>query len=94
MPETPQLHQTVTRASAPVTRLPRWVPGAVAAILLVAAAIVGGTSGWILLAAASLVLAWLLFVSWPYLGRNGRLLQLAVVAAAYAVVIVRLVPRG
>ena len=93
MPES-DLRQSVTTASAPAARLPRWVPGAVAAVLLLAAAVIGGTSGWILLVAATLVVGWLLYLTWPHVGLNGRLLQLAVVVLVYALVLVRLVPRG
>ena len=69
-------------------QLPRWVPAAVLAILLIAGLAVHGIGGAIALLGVALVLAWLALVSWPRLSPGGRavrvLVTLLVVAAAAA----------
>src|SRR4051812_22679809 len=91
------LRQSVERASLPLltrlSALPRPVPFAGMLALLVVGALVGGPVGFALMAVATLVVAWLLYLSWPRLTGTERLMRCAVVLLAAALAVVQLFPR-
>jgi hypothetical protein len=72
-----------------LSRLPRWLPFAVALGLAVFGALVHGPAGAVALGLVALFLAWLAYLSWPALTPPARVLRavatLAVVGAAVAV---------
>ena len=91
------LRQSVERASLPLltrlSALPRAVPFAGMLALLVVGALVGGPVGFVLMAVATLVVAWPLYLSWPRLTGPERLMRCAVVLLAAALAVVQLFPR-
>ncbi|HET8600482.1 MAG TPA: DUF6703 family protein [Segeticoccus sp.] len=96
-PASPGLRGAVERASMPLltrlSRLPRVVPFLSMLALLLVGAFLGGPVGVVLVAVAALFLAWLLYLAWPKLGGNERLMRLAVIALVVAVAVVQLVPK-
>ena len=95
MPNT--IRQSVEHASLPLltrlSALPRPVPFAAMLALLVVGALVGGPVGFVLMGVAALVVAWLLYLSWPRLSGPERLMRGAVVLLAAALAVVQLFPR-
>ncbi|AKT52146.1 hypothetical protein ADJ73_14250 [Arsenicicoccus sp. oral taxon 190] len=91
------MRDSVERASTPAVTalagLPTWATTIVWLALLVLAALVGPPVGWVLLAAAILFVAWLLYLVWPYASTNAKLMRVAVLLVGVAVVLVRLLPR-
>lgn len=88
---------SVERVSVPTLQrlatLPRLVPF-VAVLALFVAGILIPHWGWVLLAVVTLLLAWVLYLSWPTLPRIERLMRFAVLSLALAITIVKAVPRG
>lgn len=79
-------------------RAVRWVsalPPAVPVIFVFGLVLVGGLApwGWALIALATLILVWVLVMSWPQLTPPEKLLRLAVIALLAAVTVVRALPR-
>ena len=95
MPNT--IRQSVEHASLPLlsrlSSLPRPVPFAAMLALLVVGALVGGPVGFVLMGVATLVVAWLLYLSWPRLSWYDRLIRGAFVLLAAALAVVQLFPR-
>lgn len=91
------LRGAIERASAPVltrlTTLPRVVPFLSMLVLLLVGAFVGGPVGFALVGVAVLFLAWLLYLAWPRLTGNERLMRAAVIALVVAVAVVQLFPK-
>ena len=87
----------IERASAPVllaiSRLPRLVPFVVMLVLLVTGVLVGGPVGVVLTGIVALVVAWLLYLGWPRLTGTERLMRLAVLLLAVAIVLTQAFPR-
>jgi Family of unknown function (DUF6703) len=91
------MRESFERASLPAVRylngLPRVVP-----FLLVLGLVVAGiflpSPGWLLIAVAALLLAWILALAWPRLTLAERLMRLAVVAIIVAITITEAFPRG
>ena len=79
----PSLRRTVELKAGPLVvllaRLPRIVPFLVIAALLVGGLVVQGVVGAVLLGALALLLVTLLFLSWPALHTQARVLRVAVV---------------
>lgn len=73
--------------------LPTWATTAAFVVLMVAAAIIGGPVGWVLYGVALAFVAWLLYLAWPYVSLNAKLMRIAVTLLVAAVVLVRLLPR-
>ncbi|MEO7070075.1 MAG: DUF6703 family protein [Nostocoides sp.] len=90
------LRSSVEHASLPVitrmARLPKAIPFLVMLALLVAGILIPGW-GWVLMAVGALVLAWILFLSWPGLGSSERLMRVAVLALWIAITVTRARPR-
>jgi hypothetical protein len=84
----------VEHASVPVlTRLatlPPWLPFLAMLVLILVGSWVGGAVGTVLIGLAALVVAWLLYLSWPRLTPPERMMRLAVLALVVAVAITRL----
>jgi hypothetical protein len=81
------------RSAAPLVflhQLPRWVPPAALAVLLVVGLAVHGVIGAIALIGVTLVLVWLALLSWPRLSRNGRAFRVVVIALVIAVVVLQI----
>lgn len=79
-------------------RAVRWVSGlppAVPVLFVFGLVLVGGLVpwGWVLIALATLILVWVLAVSWPRLTQSEKLLRVAVIALLLAVTVVRAIPR-
>lgn len=91
------VRESVHRASTPfaqqLLRLPPWAPLAAFFVLCLAAALITGPVGWTLFVLALALIGWMLYLSWPALGLNGRLMRIAVICFAVAVVVIQLVPR-
>jgi hypothetical protein len=91
------MRESFERASLPAVRwlngLPRLVP-----FLIVLALIVAGIflppPGWLLIAAAAVVLAWILALAWPRLTVPERLFRVAVLAIIVAIAVTEAFPRG
>jgi hypothetical protein len=67
-----------------LAKLPRVVPFLLVLGLLVAGLLIGGGAGAILLGALALLLAVLLFLAWPALEPQGRMIRLLVIAVVIA----------
>jgi hypothetical protein len=84
----------IEHASVPVlTRLatlPPWLPFLAMLVLILVGSWVGGAVGTVLIGLAALVVAWLLYLSWPRLTPPERMMRLAVLALVVAVAITRL----
>lgn len=84
----------IEHASVPVlTRLatlPPWLPFLVMLVLILVGGWVGGAVGTVLIGLAALVVAWLLYLSWPRLTPPERMMRLAVLALVAAVAVTRL----
>lgn len=84
----------IEHASVPVlTRLatlPPWLPFLVMLVLILVGGWVGGAVGTVLIGLAALVVAWLLYLSWPRLTAPERMMRLAVLALVAAVAVTRL----
>ncbi len=91
------IRTTIERASLPaltrLSRLPRVVPFLSMLILLVVGALVGGIVGFVLMGIAALMVAWLLYLSWPRLTSSERMMRGAVVLLACALAVVQLFPK-
>lgn len=89
------LRESFERTSAPILQtlagLPRVVPFLLVLGLMVAGIIIEGW-GWILIAAVTLFLVWLLALGWPRLTAPERLMRVAVVAIAFAVTLTQAFP--
>ncbi|GAA3617209.1 hypothetical protein GCM10022199_21900 [Marihabitans asiaticum] len=86
----------MARATAPLVRFVSGLPPAVPVLFVFGLVIIGSVLqswGWLLLAAAALILVWVLAISWPRLTQSEKLLRLAVIALVVAVTIVRALPR-
>ena len=92
------MRSTIERASLPaltrLSRLPRVVPFLSMLVLLVVGALVGGVVGFVLMAIAALMVAWLLYLSWPRLTSSERMMRGAVVLLAVALAVVQLFPKA
>ncbi|MFC7488189.1 DUF6703 family protein [Knoellia sp. CPCC 206453] len=90
------LRESFERASAPILQtlagLPRVVPFLLVLGLMVAGIVIEGW-GWILIAAVTLFLLWLLLLGWPRLTAPERLMRVAVVAIAAAVTVTQAIPN-
>lgn len=92
MPASPPSSESLSdRAVRRVSGLPPAVP----VLFVFGLVLVGGFVpwGWVLIALATLILVWVLVVSWPRLTPPEKLLRLAVIALLVAVTVVRAVPR-
>ena len=91
------MRRSIEHASLPLLRklttLPRVVPFLSMLVLLVVGAIVGGVVGFVLMALATLVVAWLFYLAWPQLTPTERLMRAAVVLLAGALAVIQLFPR-
>ncbi len=91
------LRESFERVSLPVltrlSALPRFVPFLLVLGLIVAGIFVPGW-GWVLIAAAALILLWILALAWPRLTMPERLMRVAVVAMLGAVIVTQAFPRG
>jgi hypothetical protein len=76
-----------------VSRLPRAVPFLVLLALLLVGLYAGGVVGGICTGVAALVVAWLLYLSWPRLTTSERLGRLAVLVLALALCLVQFFPK-
>lgn len=77
-----------------LSRLPRLVPAALLLVVLVAGVLIGGPLGFVLMAAAALFVAWILYLSWPTLSSSERIMRSAVLLLAVAMAVVQLFPRS
>lgn len=88
---------SIERASLPLltrlSTLPRVVPFLSTLLLLIIGAVVGGPVGFALMGLATLLVAWLLYLSWPRLTGAERLMRVAVVVLAAALSVIQLFPR-
>ena len=91
------LRESFERVSLPLltrlSALPRFVPFLLVLGLIVAGIFVSGW-GWVLIAAAALILLWILALAWPRLTMPERLMRVAVVAMLVAVIVTQAFPRG
>ncbi|GAA4403550.1 hypothetical protein GCM10023168_15190 [Fodinibacter luteus] len=91
------LRESFERASLPaltwLSGLPRVVPFLFVLALVVAGLLVPGW-GWVLIAVAVLLLAWIALLAWPRLSVAERLMRVAVVVMLAAIAITQAVPRG
>jgi hypothetical protein len=87
------LRHRIDQASLPLmtklSRLPKLLPFAILLTLLVAGVLIGGPLGFVLMALATLFVAWVLYLSWPVLGSSERIMRSAVLLLAVAMTIVR-----
>jgi len=90
------MRESFERASLPAVRylggLPRVVPFLVV-LGLVVAGIFLPSPGWLLIAVAALLLAWILALAWPRLTVAEKLMRLAVVAIIVAITLTEAFPR-
>ena len=91
------LRSRVEHAAYPVldrlNRVPRLVPFLVALALLVVGVLVP-TWGFVATALVALLVAVLIYLTWPRLTRPEKLMRLAVLGIVVAVTVVQAVPRG
>lgn len=84
---------TVARLSFPVlaalSRLPRWLLGVTLAAVLLTGLFLQNIAGIAVLSVVTLFVGWLLYLSWPALPAQGRLLRLLVVALLLWLIISR-----
>lgn len=87
----------VERISRPalllLVRLPSWVPFLAMLAFMVTGVLVGGPVGGALIVLVALVLAWLLYLSWPGIRSSERMVRLAVIVLAVGIAIVTIVPN-
>jgi hypothetical protein len=87
------LRHRIDQASLPLmtklSRLPKLLPFAILLAMLVAGVLIGGPAGFVLMALATLFVAWVLYLSWPVLGSSERIMRSAVLLLAIAMTIVR-----
>ena len=79
-PSSPLRRAVEVRSAGPLmalTRVPRWVPAIVLAVLLVTGLAFGGRTGAACLGLVAVVLLWLTFLSWPLLSSPARALRAA-----------------
>lgn len=76
-----------------LARLPQWMVLAGFAVLMLIGIIVRGPIGAVCFGVVTLVLAWLLYVSWTQLRPMDRLARAAVLCLTFAVTIVMAVPK-
>jgi hypothetical protein len=92
------VRQRIDHASLPLmtrlSRLPRLVPFLILIALLVGGMLIGGPTGFVLMAAAAVFVAWVLYLSWPALSSSERIMRLAVLLIAVALAVVQLFPRS
>ena len=77
-----------------LSRLPRLVPFLILIALLVGGMLIGGPTGFVLMAVAAVFVAWVLYLSWPALSSSERIMRLAVLLIAVALAVVQLFPRS
>jgi len=77
-----------------LSRLPRLVPFLILLALLVGGVLIGGPTGFVLMAVAAVFVAWVLYLSWPALSSSERIMRLAVLLIAVALAVVQLFPRS
>lgn len=91
------LRAAVERASLPLllrlSRLPRPVPFLVLLAALVIAVLVGGPTAVVLTGCVVMLVAWLMYLSWPRLGSSERLGRVAVLLLAVALLVTQAFPR-
>ena len=75
-----QVERKAGPALVVVSRLPRWVPFAVVAALLIGGLAVKGVLGAVLLLVLAALLSVLLLLSWPALRQGPRAVRVAVLA--------------
>jgi hypothetical protein len=92
------VRQRIDHASLPLmtrlSRLPRLVPFLILLALLVGGVLIGGPTGFVLMAVAAVFVAWVLYLSWPALSSSERIMRLAVLLIAVALAVVQLFPRS
>lgn len=90
------MRRRIDHASLPLmtrlSRLPRPVPFVILLALLVAGVLIGGVTGFILMALGTIFIAWVLYLSWPQLSGSERIMRLAVLLLALAMAVTRLFP--
>ncbi len=95
MPNT--LRQRIDQASLPLmtrlSRLPKLLPFAILLTLLVVGVLIQGPVGFLLMAVATIFIAWVLYLSWPVLGSSERIMRVAVLLLAVVMAISVLFPR-
>lgn len=93
----PTVRQRIEAASLPIlarlSGLNRLIPFVVMLALLLLGVLAGGVLGFVLVALATLLVAWLLYLSWPRLTSQERLMRFAVLLLAAAIAVVQLFPR-
>jgi hypothetical protein len=92
------LRPRIERASLPlitrISKLPPAVPFLFLLALLVAGVFLGPPAGFVLMALATVFVAWVLYLSWPRLTGTERIMRSAVLLLAAAMTASRLFPRG
>lgn len=87
----PGLRRRVERVSRPLLEglvaLPTWIPFVVMFALMLIGALVGGALGGVLIGIVVLALVWLFYLSWPATRSTERMLRLAVILIAVAILI-------
>lgn len=90
------MRRRIDHASLPLmtrlSRLPRLVPFVILLALLMAGLLIGGVTGFILMALGAIFIAWVLYLSWPQLSGSERIMRLAVLVLAVAMAVTRLFP--
>ena len=76
-----------------LSRLPRLVPFAILLTLLVVGVLIHGPVGFLLMAVATIFIAWVLYLSWPLLGSSERIMRVAVLLLAVVMGVSVLFPR-
>lgn len=96
-PEASASRQSLERRSATsllwLHQLPRWVPPALLAVLLITGLAVRGPVGALALAGVAVVLLWLAAISWPRVNAAGRVLRVLAIAVVLGAAVVHLLNR-
>ncbi len=74
-----------------LTRLPRWLLGVTLAAALLAGLFLPGIGGIAVLTLVTAFVGWLLYLSWPALGNQGRVMRLLVLGLMVWLIVSRAV---